>query len=78
MDQQTSYELAYAELQKIAREIETETVSVDVLAGPTRAAHIVSTRGVSRSFGVCGVRSYRFRVTELSGRGSVSLTVAKP
>lgn len=53
-------------------------VSVDVLAGSTRAAHIVSTRAVSRSVGVCGVRSYRFRVTELSGRGSVSLTVAKP
>ena len=27
---------------------------------------------------VCGARSYRFRVTDLAGRGSVSLTVAKP
>ena len=43
MDQQTSYELAYAELQKIAREIETETVSVDVLAERVkRAAELIS------------------------------------
>ena len=43
MDQQTSYESAYAELQKIAREIETETVSVDVLAERVkRAAELIS------------------------------------
>ena len=53
-------------------------VSLDVFAGSTRATHVVSTRAVSRSFPVCGARSYRFRVTDLTGRGSVSLTVAKP
>jgi hypothetical protein len=53
-------------------------LSVDVLASSTRAAHVVSARAVSRTFAVCGVRSYRFRVTDLAGRGSVSLTVAKP
>ena len=43
MDQQTSYESAYAELQKIAREIETETVSVDVFAERVkRAAELIS------------------------------------
>ena len=43
MDQQTSYESAYAELQKIATEIETETVSVDVLADRVkRAAELIS------------------------------------
>ena len=43
MDQQTSYESAYAELQKIAKEIETETVSVDVLAERVkRAAELIS------------------------------------
>jgi hypothetical protein len=53
-------------------------VSVDVFAGSTRATHVASTRSVSRTFAVCGARSYRFRVTELAGRGTVSLTVAKP
>ena len=53
-------------------------VSLDVFAGPTRATHVVSTRAVARTFTVCGARSYRFRVTDLTGRGSVSLTVAKP
>jgi hypothetical protein len=53
-------------------------VSLDVFAGSTPAAHVASTRVVSRSLTVCGARSYRFRVTELAGRGSVSLTVAKP
>jgi hypothetical protein len=53
-------------------------LSVDVFAGSTRAAHVASTRAVSRSLTVCGARTYRFRVTDLSGRGSVSLTVAKP
>jgi hypothetical protein len=53
-------------------------LSVDVFASPTRSAHVVSARAVSRTFTVCGARSYRFRVTDLSGRGTVSLTVAKP
>jgi hypothetical protein len=53
-------------------------LSVDVFASSTRAAHVVSTGTVSRSFTVCGTRSYRVRVTDLTGRGSVSLTVAKP
>lgn len=53
-------------------------LSVDVFASSTRSAHVVSARAVSRTFTVCGARSYRFRVTDLTGRGSVSLTVAKP
>ena len=53
-------------------------VSLDVFASSTSAAHVVSTRAVSRTFTVCGARSYRLRLTDLSGRGSVSLTVAKP
>jgi hypothetical protein len=53
-------------------------LSVDVFASSIRAAHMVSGRAVSRTFTVCGARSYRFRVTDLSGRGSVSLTVSKP
>jgi exodeoxyribonuclease VII small subunit len=38
MDLQTTYEAAYAELQQIAREIENETVSVDVLAAKVKRA----------------------------------------
>lgn len=38
MDQQTTYEAAYIELQQIAREIENETVSVDVLAAKVKRA----------------------------------------
>jgi hypothetical protein len=53
-------------------------LSVDVFASSTRTAHVVTAGVVSRSFAVCGTRSYRVRVTELAGRGSVSLTVAKP
>lgn len=53
-------------------------LSLDVFASSTRAAHVVSARAISRTFTVCGARSYRFRVTDLTGRGSVSLTVAKP
>jgi hypothetical protein len=53
-------------------------LSLDVFASSTRAAHVVSARAVSRTITVCGARSYRFRVTELAGRGTVSLTVAKP
>lgn len=53
-------------------------LSVDVFASSTRAAHAVSARAVSRTLSVCGARSYRVRVTDLAGRGTVSLTVAKP
>jgi hypothetical protein len=53
-------------------------LSVDVFASSTRAAHIVSGGVVSRSFTNCGTRTYRVRITDLAGRGSVSLTVAKP
>jgi exodeoxyribonuclease VII small subunit len=38
MDQNLSYETAYAELKKIAAEIENETVSVDVLADRVKRA----------------------------------------
>jgi hypothetical protein len=53
-------------------------LSVDVFASSTRAVHVVSAGVVSRTFTACGTRSFRFRVTGLAGRGSVSLTVAKP
>ena len=53
-------------------------LSVDVFASSTRAAHVVSAGVVSRTFTACGARSFRFRVADLAGRGSVSLTVAKP
>jgi hypothetical protein len=53
-------------------------LSVDVFASSTRTAHVVTAGVVARSFTVCGTRSYRVRVTELAGRGSVSLAVAKP
>ena len=43
MDPQTTYESAFKELQQIAREIETESVSVDVLADKVkRAAELIS------------------------------------
>jgi exodeoxyribonuclease VII small subunit len=43
MDQQTTYESAFRELQQIAKEIETESVSVDVLADKVkRAAELIS------------------------------------
>jgi exodeoxyribonuclease VII small subunit len=38
MDPQTTYESAYKELQQIAKEIETESVSVDVLADKVKRA----------------------------------------
>ena len=53
-------------------------LALDVFASSTRAAHVVSAGVVSRTFTACGARSYRFRVTDIAGRGSVSLTVAKP
>ena len=43
MDPQTTYESAYRELQLIAKEIETESVSVDVLAEKVkRASELIS------------------------------------
>lgn len=38
MEQNQTYEMAYAELKKIASEIETESVSVDVLAEKVKRA----------------------------------------
>jgi exodeoxyribonuclease VII small subunit len=38
MDNQTTYEAAYAELRKIADEIASESVSVDVLATKVKRA----------------------------------------
>jgi exodeoxyribonuclease VII small subunit len=38
MDTSLTYEAAYKELQQIAREIETESVSVDVLAARVKRA----------------------------------------
>jgi exodeoxyribonuclease VII small subunit len=38
MEQNLTYEEAYAELKKIATEIENESVSVDVLAGKVKRA----------------------------------------
>ncbi len=38
MDSQTTYESAYKELQQIAKEIEMESVSVDVLAEKVKRA----------------------------------------
>jgi hypothetical protein len=53
-------------------------LSVDVFASSTRIAHSVTTKTVARNATVCGTRTYRVKVTDLRGRGSVSLTVAKP
>lgn len=38
MEQNLTYEAAYEELRKIAKEIETESVSVDVLAAKVKRA----------------------------------------
>ena len=43
MEQNLTYEAAYAELKKIASEIETESISVDVLAEKVkRAAQLIT------------------------------------
>ena len=43
MQAETTYEAAYKELQEIAKEIENETVSVDVLAAKVkRAAELIT------------------------------------
>jgi len=39
MEETLTYEAAYAELAAIAREIESETVSIDVLAQKVKRAH---------------------------------------
>ncbi|RBL89583.1 exodeoxyribonuclease VII small subunit [Chitinophaga flava] len=41
MEQELTYEAAYAELQEIAAEIENETVSVDVLAERVKRASLL-------------------------------------
>jgi hypothetical protein len=53
-------------------------LALDVYAGAKRVAHTVSARIVSRGTTVCGTRSYRVRVSALSGRGNVQLAVSKP
>jgi hypothetical protein len=53
-------------------------LGLDVSAGAKRVAHTVSARIVSRGTTICGTRSYRVRVSALSGRGSVQLAVSKP
>jgi hypothetical protein len=53
-------------------------LALDVYASSTRVAHAVGSGTLSRSTTVCGARTYRVRVSELSGRGSFRLTVAKP
>jgi hypothetical protein len=53
-------------------------LGLDVFAGAKRVAHTVSARIVSRGTTVCGTRTYRVRVSALSGRGSVQLAVSKP
>jgi hypothetical protein len=53
-------------------------VSLDLFASTTRVAHVSGGGTLARTTSVCGTRSYRVRVTELSGRGSFRLAVSKP
>src|SRR6476646_1435053 len=53
-------------------------LGLEVFAGAKRVTHTVSAGIVSRGTTVCGTRSYRVRVSALSGRGSVQLAVSKP
>ena len=53
-------------------------VSLDVFDSTTRVAHASGGGTLARTTSVCGARSYRVRVTELSGRGSFRLAVSKP
>jgi hypothetical protein len=53
-------------------------VALDVYASTTRAAHAAGRGTLTRSTTVCGTRTYRVRVSELSGRGSFELAVAEP
>ena len=53
-------------------------LGLDVFASSTRVAHAAGSGTLSRSSTVCGARTYRVRVGELSGKGSFRLSVAKP
>ena len=53
-------------------------LALDVSASSTRVVHAAGSNTLSRSTTVCGARSYRVRVSELSGKGSFRLSVAKP
>jgi hypothetical protein len=53
-------------------------LALDVYASSTRVAHATGGGTFSRSATVCGARSYRLRVTELTGRGSFRLSVTEP
>jgi hypothetical protein len=53
-------------------------VSLDVFASTTRVIHAASAKAVTRTATICGSRSYRVRITALSGRGNATLTVARP
>jgi len=53
-------------------------VALDVFASSTRVAHVAGGGALARSTTVCGARAYRVRVTELKGRGSFQLSVARP
>jgi hypothetical protein len=52
-------------------------VALDVYAS-TRVAHAAGGGTLARSTTVCGARTYRLRVKELSGRGSFRLSLSKP
>ncbi len=53
-------------------------LALDVYASSVRVAHGAGSATLSRSTTVCGARSYRVRVRELNGKGSLRLSVAKP
>jgi hypothetical protein len=53
-------------------------VALDVFASTTRVIHTLSAKAVTRTATICGARSYRIRISALSGRGKATLTVAKP
>jgi hypothetical protein len=53
-------------------------VALDVYASSTRVAHAAGAGTLARSATICGVRTYRVRVTELRGKGSFRLSVTKP
>jgi hypothetical protein len=53
-------------------------LALDVYTSSTRVAHATGGGTFSRSATVCGARSYRLRVTELTGRGSFRLSLTEP
>lgn len=53
-------------------------LAVNVFAGSTRTLHAVGSAALTRTTTVCGVRSYRIRVQDLKGRGSVRLALTRP